>query len=165
MSYLRDMKTKNCQTGLIDSPSPKINSVDHRLNMAQHLELQLWNATMVFSHDITTAMLVYLNNGTAAMLVYPTNPPGIELYYNANIFFCFGRKTSLLIMWVKNHHYMLNYGDLQLSSDTGMARNAGKLIRCMKIAIRVTKCPLAFLPNFNIIRTWKYIQFTSQSVP
>ena len=36
------------------------------------------------------------------MLVYPTNPPGIELYYNANVFFCFGGKTRLLITCVKN---------------------------------------------------------------
>ena len=51
----------------------------------------------VFSRDVTAAMLVFLNNGTAAMLVSPTNPPGIELYYHANVFFCFGEKTSLLI--------------------------------------------------------------------
>ena len=38
---------------------------------------------------------------TAAMLVYPTNPPGIEFYYHANIFFCFGGKTRLLITRVK----------------------------------------------------------------
>ena len=50
-----------------------------------------------FSRYVTEAMLVYLNNGTAAMLVNPTNPPGIELYYNANVFFCFGGKTRLLI--------------------------------------------------------------------
>ena len=37
---------------------------------------------------------------TAAMLVYPTNPPEIELYYHANIFFCFGGKTKLLITLV-----------------------------------------------------------------
>ena len=51
----------------------------------------------VFSRDVTAAMLVYLNNGTAAILVYPTNTPGIELYYHANVFFCFGEKTRLLI--------------------------------------------------------------------
>ena len=37
----------------------------------------------MFSRDVTAAMLVYLNNGT-----------GIELYYHANVFFCFGGKTS-----------------------------------------------------------------------
>ena len=47
--------------------------------------------------DVTAAMLVSLNKGTAAMLVSPTNPPGIELYYHANLFFCFGGKTSLPI--------------------------------------------------------------------
>ena len=41
----------------------------------------------MFSRDVMAAMLVFLNNGTAAMLVYPTNPPGIELYYDANVFF------------------------------------------------------------------------------
>ena len=51
----------------------------------------------VFSCDVTAAKLVYLNNGTAAMLVNPTNPPGIELYYHANIFFCFGAERRLLI--------------------------------------------------------------------
>ena len=51
----------------------------------------------VFSRDVTAAMLVSLNNGTAAMLLCPTNPSGIELYYHANVFFCFGGKTSLLI--------------------------------------------------------------------
>ena len=39
-------------------------------------------------------MLVYLNSKTVAMLVYPNNPLGIELYYHANVFFCFGRKTT-----------------------------------------------------------------------
>ena len=47
----------------------------------------------MFSRDVTVAILVFLNNGTAAMWVYPTNPPGIELYYHANVFFCFGGKT------------------------------------------------------------------------
>ena len=51
----------------------------------------------VFSRDVTVAMLVFPNNGTAAILGYPTNPPGIELYYHANVFFCFGVKTRLLI--------------------------------------------------------------------
>ena len=51
----------------------------------------------VFSRDVMVAMLVSLNKGTAAVLVSPTNPPGIELYYHANLFFCFGGKTRLLI--------------------------------------------------------------------
>ena len=55
----------------------------------------------VFSYDVTTAMLVSLNNRTAAMLVSPTNPPGIEVYYHANVFFCFRGKKRLLITWVK----------------------------------------------------------------
>ena len=38
-----------------------------------------------------------------AMLVHPlgTNPLGIELYYRAHVFFCFGGKTRLLITCVK----------------------------------------------------------------
>lgn len=35
------------------------------------------------------------------MLVSLTIPPGIELYYHANAFFCFGGKTRLLITLVK----------------------------------------------------------------
>ena len=56
---------------------------------------------IVFSRDFTAAMLVSLNKETAAMLVYPTYPLGIELYYHANVFFCFGGKTRLLITRVK----------------------------------------------------------------
>ena len=55
----------------------------------------------VFSRDVTAAMLVSQNKGMAAMLVSPTNPLGIELYYHANVFFCFGGKTRLLITRVK----------------------------------------------------------------
>ena len=51
----------------------------------------------VFSRDVTAAMLVSLNKGTAAMLVSATNPLGIELFCHANVFFCFGGKTRLLI--------------------------------------------------------------------
>ena len=39
------------------------------------------------------------------------------------------------------------------------------LIRCTRIAISVTKCPLALLPNFNITRFSEYRQLMSQSVP
>ena len=52
---------------------------------------------IVFSRDVTAAPLVSLNKGMATMLVSPTNPLGIELYYHANVFFCFGGKTRLLI--------------------------------------------------------------------
>ena len=38
---------------------------------------------------------MYLNNRTAAMLVYPTNSLGIELYYHANVFLCFGGKNKV----------------------------------------------------------------------
>ena len=51
----------------------------------------------MFSRDVTAAILVSLNKGTAAMLVFSTNPPGIELFYHANVIFCFGGKTRLLI--------------------------------------------------------------------
>ena len=40
---------------------------------------------------------VFSRDVTAAMLVYTTNPPGIELYYHANDFSCFGGKTRFLI--------------------------------------------------------------------
>ena len=51
----------------------------------------------LFSRDVTAAMLVSLNKGAVVMLMSPSNPPGIGLYYNANVFFCFGGKTRLLI--------------------------------------------------------------------
>ena len=51
----------------------------------------------LFSRDVTAAMLVSQNKGTATKLVSPTNPQGIELFYHANVFFCFGGKTRLLI--------------------------------------------------------------------
>ena len=54
-------------------------------------------AYRMLSRDVMAAVLVFLNNGTAAMLVYPTNPPGIDFYYPANAFFCFGGTTRLLI--------------------------------------------------------------------
>ena len=41
------------------------------------------------SHDVTVAMLVSPNNEMAAILVSRSNPPGIESYYDANVFFCF----------------------------------------------------------------------------
>ena len=41
--------------------------------------------------------IVFSRDVTAAMLMYPTNPPGIELCYHANVFFCYGGKTRLLI--------------------------------------------------------------------
>ena len=51
----------------------------------------------VLSREVMAAMLVSLNKGTAAMSASTTNPLGIELYYHANVFFCFGGKTRLLI--------------------------------------------------------------------
>ena len=39
------------------------------------------------------------------------------------------------------------------------------LIRCTRISISVTKCPLALLANFNITCVSEYRQFMSQSVP
>ena len=41
------------------------------------------------SHDVTAAMLEPLNKETAAMLEPRPNPLGIQLYYYANVFFCF----------------------------------------------------------------------------
>ena len=40
------------------------------------------------------------------MLVLQTNPPGIELCYHANVFFCFGGKTWLLITRVQTLHHV-----------------------------------------------------------
>ena len=48
----------------------------------------LFTAYRVFSHDVTVAILVSQNNKTAAMLVSLTNPVGVELFSNANAFFC-----------------------------------------------------------------------------
>ena len=42
-----------------------------------------------FSHDVTAAMFVPLNKEMAAIFVSRPNPLGIELYYYANVFFCF----------------------------------------------------------------------------
>ena len=42
----------------------------------------------VFSHDVTAAILVSQNNEMAAMLVSQTSPLGVELFSNANAFFC-----------------------------------------------------------------------------
>ena len=50
----------------------------------------------VFSCDVTVAMLLFLNNGTASMMVFLANPTGIELYYNANVFFCCGGKNKVI---------------------------------------------------------------------
>ena len=85
------------------SPTPQINlfSSFHPL---------IWReALRVTSLDWTkNAKTFSVDNGyyltiTVAMLVYPTNPPGIELYYQANVFFCVSGKTSLWLMitWVK----------------------------------------------------------------
>ena len=57
-----------------------------------------------FSHDVTVAMLEPLNKETAAMLEPRPNPPGIQLYYYANVFFCFRWKTWMLITWVKTNN-------------------------------------------------------------
>ena len=54
-------------------------------------------AHRAFSHDVTAAMLVFQNKEMAAMMVYQTNPPGIELYFYANTFFCFGNPIWLLV--------------------------------------------------------------------
>ena len=64
-----------------------------------------------FSHDVTAAMLEPLNKETAAMLEPWPNPPGIQLYYYANVFFCFRWKTWLLITWVRINN--CNEGDVE----------------------------------------------------
>ena len=45
------------------------------------------------SCDVTAAILVFQNNETAAMLVFQTIPLGVELFSNANTFFCSNRFT------------------------------------------------------------------------
>ena len=47
--------------------------------------------------DIVMKYRVFSRDVTAAMLMYPTNPPGIDLYYHADVFSCFGGQTRLLI--------------------------------------------------------------------
>ena len=42
----------------------------------------------VFSHDVTAAILVSQNNEKTAMLVSQTSPVGVQLFSNANAFFC-----------------------------------------------------------------------------
>ena len=42
------------------------------------------------------ATLTSLNKGKAAMLMSPSNPPGIELFYQANVFFRFGGKNKVI---------------------------------------------------------------------
>ena len=53
----------------------------------------------VFSHDVTVAILVSQNNETTAMLVSQTSPLRVELYSQANTFFCSNkfayRKSSI----------------------------------------------------------------------
>ena len=39
----------------------------------------------MFSRDVTAGILMFLNKGMAIMTNY--YPPGIELYYNSNVFF------------------------------------------------------------------------------
>ena len=67
----------------------------------------------VFSRDVTAAMLVSLNKGTAAMLVSPTNPPGIEFYYHANVFFCFG-EINKVTDHVSENRGFAPYGNLSI---------------------------------------------------
>ena len=50
-----------------------------------------------FSHDVTAAMFVFQNKETAAMLVFQTNPLGIELYFDANIFFWFYCISTIIV--------------------------------------------------------------------
>ena len=53
--------------------------------------LDIERSYRVFSHDVTAAMLVSQNKEMAAMSVSQTKPLGIELYFYANTFFCFGK--------------------------------------------------------------------------
>ena len=70
------------------------NDVSHLENNRRFTNTNPEPVNTRLSHDVTAAMLVSLNKGTAAMLVFLTDPPGIpELYYHANVFFCFGENT------------------------------------------------------------------------
>ena len=44
-----------------------------------------------------SAILVYLNNEKSAILVFQTNPVGVELFCNANTFFCFMKQIWPLV--------------------------------------------------------------------
>ena len=46
-----------------------------------------------FSRDVTAAILVLQNEVTAAILLYQTSALGVELYFYANIVFCFSKPT------------------------------------------------------------------------
>ena len=55
----------------------------------------------VFSRDVTAAILLSQNNETAAMLVSQTSPLGVELFSDANAFFCSNKSAQMLATWVK----------------------------------------------------------------
>ena len=59
----------------------------------------------VFSHDVTAAIFVSQNNETAAMLVSLTNPVGVELFSNANAFFC---SNNLHRCWPREWKHSIN---------------------------------------------------------
>ena len=51
----------------------------------------IWTIYKAFSRDVTAAILVYQNKETAAILVYQSSPLRVELYFYANIVFCFSK--------------------------------------------------------------------------
>ena len=108
------------------------------------LSLHIWWFQMVdnikgISFSVLECFRVSLNKGTAAMLVSPTNPPGTELYSYANVFFCFGWKTFLLITWVKalfwlpvnlmfvRYTEMLIFGLMYLSQSISLTQSKQKM--------------------------------------
>ena len=52
-----------------------------------------------FSYNVTAAIstLVFQNKEMAGILVYQSNPPGNELYFYANILFCFSEAIWPLV--------------------------------------------------------------------
>ena len=71
------------------------------LSSRSTLKCMLFNITLSVNNTFVTKICVriieFSRDVTAAMLGYKTNSLGIELYYHANVFLCFGGKTRLLI--------------------------------------------------------------------
>ena len=85
----------------------------HALSMVSRASDVILFENLLYEYDTCSVtdntIFVFSRDVTAAMLLYPTNPLGIELYYQANVFFCFVGKTRLLTTLGEN--------DLQPSVD------------------------------------------------
>ena len=83
--------------------APLLNT-NSNVRIPRHLSLNSLQYR-VFSHDVTAAILVSQNNETAAMLVSLTNPVGVELFSNANAFFC---SNNLHRCWPREWKHSIN---------------------------------------------------------